>query len=195
MIKGHRKLLSQLKNKRGYTLIELMTVSIIISILAAISFALLSRMRTQATETSAMSALNAIATGYEMYYYHYSAYPQWGPDELFSNPKLLLDFMSTEEYFPTTFRKSEYDPISGYMYGIVTDYALEIVMFDPTDPTVGATNTYFVILHPYNFQRDALAIGTNAPSGWVAVRPRRGPDGGDYRSYNLYTPIRGGAED
>ena len=56
-----------LTRSRGYTLVELMTVAWIISILSAMSFALISRMRMQAAETNGVVALNVLATGYEMY--------------------------------------------------------------------------------------------------------------------------------
>jgi type II secretory pathway pseudopilin PulG len=172
-----------------------MAVCAIISILAAISFALIGRARVQAEETNALAALDTFATGYEMYSYHHSQYPQWGDGQRFSDPRELLEFMTGESYLPNVFSKAKYNPTNGYFYGITQDYALEIVEFDPTNPAYGATNTYFIILHPYNFQRDALAIGTNAALGWIAVRPRRGREGADYRTYHLFTPARGGAVD
>ena len=180
---------------RGYTLVELMTVSMIISILAAISFALLSRMRVQANESNGIVALNVMATGYEMYHYHFSEYPQWGPGQRFGSSRELVNFMAGEGYLPHAFTKATYDSATGYLFGITQDYAMEIVEYNPADPTFGATNTYFIILHPYNFQRDTLAIGTNSPIGWIAVRPRKGMSGYDYKTYRLYAPVRGGAID
>ncbi len=158
-------------------------------------------MRTQVVETNALGALDSFATGYEMYYYHYLEYPQWGLDEEFQSPKELVDFMVTEDYLPGYFRaiedgsQDEYDESTGYLFGITQDYAVEIVEFNPYDPTTSRASTYFIIFHPYNFQRDLLAIGTNPDSGWVAVRPRRGPEGTDFRLFNLFVSRRGGAED
>lgn len=177
---------------RGFTMVELMVVSAIISILAAISFALLSRMRSQVVETNALSALNALATAYEMYYFHNTSYPQWrspaeGGGERFDSPKQLFDHLLEEEYLPPSYWSYKYDDETGYIYGFTQDYAVEILPFGPDDPTTSRRNSYFIVFHPYNFQRDALAIGSNPPTGWVAVRPRRGREGGDYRSFGLYT--------
>lgn len=180
---------------RGYTMVELLAVCAIISILAAMSFALLSRMRGQAVETNALSALNTLATGYEMYYFYNSSYPQWGPGQRFSSPRQIFDFLIEEDFIPRSYAHCEYDQNTGYIYGFTADYAVEIPRMDPSDPTAGS-NSYYIILRPYNFQKDALAIGTNTnlPSGWVAVRARRGPDETNFRLYKLYVPHRGGAE-
>ena len=170
----------------GYTMVELMTVSMIISILAAMSFALLSRMRSQAIEATAMNALNALATGYEMFYYHNRSYPQWGPDEEFKSPKEIWDRLIDEDYLPQSYRKVDYDPGNGYIYGFTQDYAVEIIKFNSADPLSSSRNSYFIVFHPYNFQRDALAIGIDPPTGWVAVRARRGREGADYRTFKLF---------
>jgi prepilin-type N-terminal cleavage/methylation domain-containing protein len=179
---------------RGYTMVELMTVCIIISILAAMSFALLSRMRSQAIETNALAALNSMATGYEMYYYENSSYPQWGPGEAFQSPTALLDYFIDSEYLPRSWGHYSYDPDTHYIYGITQDYAVEIPEFNALDPTISRINSYFIIFHPYNFQRDALAIGNNPRTGWVAVRARKGKEGENYRNYPLYVFRRGGAD-
>jgi type II secretory pathway pseudopilin PulG len=180
-------------------MVELLAVCAIISILAAMSFALLSRMRSQVVETNALSALNTLATGYEMYFYYNRSYPQWGAGQPFSSPRAIFDHLVEEEYLPRSYAHYEYDPGSGYIYGFTEDYAVEIPRYDPLDPTTSTTNTYFIIFHPYNFQRDALAVGVNVgidvPQPWVAVRARRGPEGGNYRIYRLYIPHRGGAVD
>jgi len=186
-------------DSRGYTLLELMTVSAIISILAAMSIGLLSRARSQAIETTALSALNALATGYEMYYFYNKSYPQWGPGQRFSSPLALWNHLVDEEFIGHSYRNIEYDPNTGYIYGFTTDYAVEI---PEPDPLLSSRETYFIVFHPYNFQRDALAIGhdPNPPPlpnyrGWVAVRARRGPRAPEYRSFNHYVFKRGGAED
>jgi type II secretory pathway pseudopilin PulG len=173
-------------------MVELMVVSAIISILAAMSFALLTRMRSQVIETNALSALNALATAYEMYYYHNTSYPQWrspseGGGQRFESPKQLFDHLLEEEYLPPSFSTYRYEEETGFIYGFTQDYAVEIMPFNPGDPTTSSRNSYFIVFHPYNFQRDALAIGTNPPTGWVAVRPRRGREGGNYRTFGLYT--------
>lgn len=169
-------------------MVELLVVAGIISILAAISFALLSRMRSQAVETNAMAALNSMATGYEMYYFMNRSYPQWGPGQEFPSPERILDHLIEEEFLPRSWKHYETEQGTGYIFGLTQDYFLEIPEFDPEDTATSATNSYCLILHPYRLQRDALAIGLNPrlPSGWVAVRPRRGVDGGDWQSYDLF---------
>jgi prepilin-type N-terminal cleavage/methylation domain-containing protein len=178
----------------GYTLVELLTVSAIISILAGISFALLSRMKSQVIESKAIAGLNVIATGYEMYFNRYMEYPQWGPGCRFDSPKALWENLAHEEFVPRSYGNYEYDNGTGYIYNVIEDYALEIPMYDPGDPTIDQELSFFVVCHPYNFQRDALAIGINPPTGWVAVRPRKGEVQTNFRLYQLYIPHRGGME-
>jgi prepilin-type N-terminal cleavage/methylation domain-containing protein len=197
LIKKYGKSL-QRRRISGFTLVELLTVSAIISILAGISFALLSRMRSQVIETNAIAALNMIATGYEMYYHRNNSYPQWGPGERFETPNALWDFLTEEDYIPESYGDYHYNVASGYIIGITEDYALEIPMYNAEDITTDAENSFFIVLHPLNFQRDALAIGINPNpadfvDGWVAVRPRKGKVTENFRIYRLYIQHRGGA--
>ena len=179
----------------GYTLVELLTVAAIISILASISFALLSRMRSQTIESKAIATLNVIATGYEMYYNRFLEYPQWGPERDFESPKALWEYLAHQEYVPRSYGKYDYDYESGFIYGVSEDYALEIPMYNSEDITTDLEYSYFIVFHPYNLQRDSLAIGINPPTGWIAVRPRKGESNRNYRIYQLYIPHRGGAEE
>jgi hypothetical protein len=174
-------------------MVELMTVSAIISILAAISFALLSRMRSQAIESKAIATLNIVATGYEMYFNRFREYPQWGPESRFDSPGALLNFLAEQEYIPRSYVNIQYDSGTGYIFDVAEDYAMEIPMYDSTDITTDQKYSYFVVFHPYNLQRDSLAVGINPPTGWVAVRPRKGSTNGNYRFFRLYIPHRGGA--
>jgi type II secretory pathway pseudopilin PulG len=174
-------------------MVELLAVAAIISILAAISFALIARMRSQAIETNAMAALNSLATGYEMYWYDNHSYPQWGPGQPFSSPSEILDHLIGEEFIPRSWSHYKVNTANGDLLNITQDYGLEIPAYDPDDPSTSSQNSYFLVLHPYRFQRDALAIG-NSPLGgdspgedeWIAVRPRRGREGGNYRGFNLF---------
>jgi len=190
LIKCNRQRESGIASVRGYTMVELISVCTIISILAAMSFALLSRMRSQAVETNALSALNTLATGYEMYYFYNSSYPQWGPSERFESPQEIFNHLVDEEFIPRSYRNFTYDQNTGYIYGFTQSYAVEIPQYDPI---TSSPSSYFIVLRPYDFQRDSLAIGTSLPAGWVAARARRGPDDVNYQLYRLYVPHRGGA--
>lgn len=188
---------NRLRKRRnsGYTLIELLTVCAIISILAGISFALLSRTRSQTIESKAIATLNVIATGYEMYYNRFLEYPQWGPEGDFESPTSLWEYLANQEYVPRSYGNYKYDYESGFIYGVAEDYALEIPMYNSEDITTDLENSYFIVFHPYNLQRDTLAIGINPTTEWVAVRPRKGESNRNYRVYRLYIPHRGGAEE
>ena len=177
----------------GFTMVELMTVCMIIGILVAMSFALLSRMRSQVVETNALQALNTLATGYEMYYFQNNSYPQWGPDEDFKSPWEIWKMLVDEDFIPHAYGRVDYDPAAHYIFGYTADYAVEILQRDPDDPFSESKGSYFIVFHPYNFQRDALAIGNNPPTGWVAVRARRGQEGGNYKTFTLFVSKRLGS--
>ena len=161
-------------------------VAMVIGILSAMSFALLSRMRSQAVETNALSALNALATAYEMYYFENGEYPQWGPGEQFQSPKAIWDYLIEQDFLPYAYHSVEYEQSTEHIYGYTQDYAVEIEQRDPSDLLASSRSAYFIVFRPYNFQRDSLAIGINPPTGWVAVRPRRGEDSDNYKNYGLY---------
>jgi type II secretory pathway pseudopilin PulG len=167
-------------------MVELMTVCMIIAILSAISFALLSRMRSQAVDANALQALNTLATGYEMYYFENHSYPQWGPGEEFASPWDIWKNLTRNEFIPKAYNSVDYNPVEHNIYGFTEDYAVEILERNASDPLSNSRNSYFIVFHPYNFQHDALAIGNNPPTGWVAVRARRGKEGGNYKTFNLY---------
>lgn len=67
-------MLSKMKNREGFTLIELMIVVAIIGILAAIAIPQFASYRQRAQDSAAQSALKNLATAQEDYYVQYETY-------------------------------------------------------------------------------------------------------------------------
>lgn len=76
--------------KRGFTLVELLTVIAIIGILVSIVAVATNQARIRARDTQRKADLNSVATALEMYYAHKREFPvaNWVWDELNSADKL-----------------------------------------------------------------------------------------------------------
>ena len=70
-----RKIKKMFKNKKGFTLIELMIVIAIIGILAAIAIPQFAKYRTRAYNSAALSDLKNFRTDVEAFYADHDRYP------------------------------------------------------------------------------------------------------------------------
>ena len=75
-----------IKNERGYTIMELLVVIVIIGVLAAIGVPAYNNMTTRARKTACDANKRTIATAVGMYYADYEKYPDNGAD-----PSTLAD--------------------------------------------------------------------------------------------------------
>lgn len=68
-------MLKFLRSKKGFTLVELMVVCIIVAILAAVAIPLMAANKKRAYETEAQAALGSIKTAMRVYYAEHGDYP------------------------------------------------------------------------------------------------------------------------
>lgn len=66
---------SILRGKKGFTLVELIAVVIIVGVLAAVALPMMSGNVDKAKKSEAMAALGAYRTAFRLYYAEYGAYP------------------------------------------------------------------------------------------------------------------------
>lgn len=172
----------------GFNMIELMTVTAVISILAAMSCILVARAKTQARETAALGTLSAFTTAYEAFRFRYSEYPQWGPGQRFASPVDLINRLMAEDMLPTVYGGNfEYFPDYNMFKGFTEDYYLQILPFNPDAADAAPSGSYYIILYPFNFQRSALAAVFDPVRGALTVRARKGDASGDLSTFRLFT--------
>jgi prepilin-type N-terminal cleavage/methylation domain-containing protein len=188
MINSSENTALNFKSEKGYTLLELITVCMIIGILATMSVTLVSRARVNARETAAVVTLNSLAGAWESYWSRNGVYPHWGEGQRFSDPNQLFQTLIDEGYLPHAYRNVVYSEDSQIFTRITDDYALEIYEFDSKGGTRGPGDYYWLLFHPMGFQRTQgyLGIGTNSAGGKITVRPRLGERRGDIDSFSIY---------
>ena len=109
-----------LRNERGFSLIEILVVIVIVAILAAISIPVFLRQRDRGMEAQAGSALKNAATAMDTYATdHQGSYPDPSlhPE---ANPEVLRD----EGFSPTVDVSVFITDVSGGLYCLEADHAL-----------------------------------------------------------------------
>ena len=175
------------KNQSGFNLIELFTVTLIISILAAMSSVSVIRAKVQARETAALATLTMITTAYEEYRFRYKEYPQWGPDQRFESPTELVDFLIAEGFMPSVYKNYDYYESYNMFRGFTESYYLQILPYDPNALEPPTRGSYYIILVPYNYQRSYLGAFFDPLKGAVTVKARKGDAEGSMDSYRIFT--------
>lgn len=172
---------------RGFTLVELFVVTMIISIITAMSAVLIIRAKVQARETAALGTLSMMTTAYEEFNFRYKEYPRWGPDQPFDDPRDLVDFMLAEGFLPSAFRNYEYVESYNFFVGFADDYSLQILPHDLGTPEPPNLGSYYIVLIPRNYQRRYLASIYDPINGAVTVKARKGAFGDEFDAYRLFT--------
>lgn len=174
--------------RRGYTLIELLTVASIIGIIATMAIASVARARVGTREKAAVATLTRLANGYTSYYARNGEYPHWGPGTKFATFPELWAELTGKGYFPPAW--DYYPPTSttGYINGVIQGYQLEIPAYEPDAGNVRGTDNYFaLILHPTGFQRGYLAVIVDPLTDHPQPVPLSS-DFPDIGTYSLYKP-------
>ena len=111
IMKGVVKMKFMRKREKGFTLLEVMLVVIIIGIIAIIALPRLLVTRVTAGEKSCDSNLQALRTQIESYYWNEQVFPAVDND--------LTTFIQNTVYFPTTKQVTDYCPFDStqqYLY-------------------------------------------------------------------------------
>jgi len=106
-----------LVNKKGFTLIELMVILLIISILMLLIFPNINRARIQGNHTHAKATLSTIGKALESYSIVNGEYPTNIDELLTANPPYI-----NRDYFIAIHRGYEFNvTLTGYTYSIVAE--------------------------------------------------------------------------
>lgn len=95
-------------NEKGFTLIELIIVVIIIGILAAIAVPMMHSMKAKTISAEAVMGLSALRTALRVYYTEYGCYP--------NNASHIAD--NGEEYFKQIFPGLTFAGLKGTYFGV-----------------------------------------------------------------------------
>jgi general secretion pathway protein G len=96
-----------LNNEKGFTLVELIVVVIIVGILASVAIPMLSGNIEKAKKSEAMAALGSYRTAFRMYYLQYSDYP--------SSKDQMNSFIKSEDVDGKYFKSGDYTYASNVM--------------------------------------------------------------------------------
>lgn len=141
----------QLKPQRGFTIVELLIVIVVIGILAAITIVAYNGIQTRARDSARSNDIEQVKKAVELYYVDNGSYPSVGTDNL--------------GY-----------PLSSLATALVPKYTAKL----PTDPLGGSSSYQYVrgtvasssygILMPYE-SKPQCHMGTNNTIGWWGVGP------------------------
>jgi len=158
----------QLHNESGHTLIEILTVAILISILATVPISYLREVKIRAHETAAIGALNQIAAAYEMYrvvagrnrsYPHFFSNGTTNDVVTFHNAEEVWHTLIREKLLPRSYSLYSHDEpsllASGYYFSI---YPVDYGLPNRYSITPGESYAFALIPIPFSRQPRTLAV-------------------------------------
>jgi len=116
-----------MKNKKGFTLIEMMVVLLIISILILLTFPNINKARIEGNHTNAKATLSTIAKALESYSVINGQYPNNIDDLLSANPPYI-----NKDYFLGTHK--------GYKFTITLENYIYSIIAEPINDNMGKHN-------------------------------------------------------
>jgi competence protein ComGC len=182
---------TEIKSRRGYSLMEMLIVTSMIMILSTIPIALLRRSREKIYEAQAVRALNVVALAYENYYAQAGhMYPNFRSDSKimdgiqFTSAEGIWDNLAVRSLLPREYVGYPHNQrnllAKGYVFSI---YPADL----GTIPDIGYKNTYALAMVPFKGSPAKRGIATIQGQRYFSIYPAAIPR--KMRGMHLYSTM------
>jgi type IV pilus assembly protein PilA len=149
-------------SQKGFTIVELLIVIVVIGILAALVLNTFSGAQKRARDTERVGDINALATQLEVYYNDQGAYPQW--EQINTEAEAKLAFPGLDVGAMNAPSDNDSFDLQATISGAISEYGYQAFQSDGTtvcsgDATVDDTCAKFTL----TFQKEELKSGETNP--------------------------------
>jgi|GEM_PF-6206604 len=173
-------------DRRGFTLIEMLTVCAIIGILVAMAIASVTKARIQAREAKAVAMVKSFTNAYTNFLAREGEYPHWGPGQRYATMADLWADLTARDYLPSDWSYFQPAATDLAIRGPIDGFVIEIKPFEQDAANLRSTDNYFaIIFRPYGFQDRYIGLSVDPATDRISPIPLWG-ENADITTYSVH---------